>query len=84
MRNIITFIALLLFVSFSYGQTKSALSKNGSIPIKIKWVQNLKGDFSFKNKWSYPEGVDKNKYGQLICDGLCSSETINLRRALLI
>ncbi|MBC7554178.1 MAG: hypothetical protein H7257_09380 [Taibaiella sp.] len=40
-------------------------------PVCIKWVSELKGDFSFKNKWNYPEGIDRNDIGQLICDGIC-------------
>lgn len=39
--------------------------------IKIVWSENLKGDFSFKNQWNYPEGICKNKFGQLSCDGIC-------------
>jgi len=47
-------------------------------PIIVKWVTNLKGDFSFRHKWEYPEGVYKNKYGQLICDGLCPNGAENM------
>ncbi|WP_020528044.1 hypothetical protein [Flexithrix dorotheae] len=39
--------------------------------ITIEWRENLPGDFSFVNNWSYPEGVYKNQFGQLSCDGLC-------------
>jgi hypothetical protein len=42
--------------------------------IKIEWVNNLSGDYSFKDKWEYPEGVYKNEFGQLSCDGLCPME----------
>ena len=37
-------------------------------------MKNLKGDFSFKEKWSYPEGVYRNQFGQLSCDGICPEE----------
>ncbi len=40
----------------------------------IKWVNNIENDFSFKEKWSYPEGVYKNKFGQLSYDGICPPE----------
>ncbi|PIE50519.1 MAG: hypothetical protein CSA38_02670 [Flavobacteriales bacterium] len=42
--------------------------------IKIEWTKNLKGDFSFKEKWSYQEGIYKNQFGQLSCDGNCPIE----------
>lgn len=42
--------------------------------IKIEWIENLEGDFSFKEKWNYPEFVYKNRYGQLSCDGDCPIE----------
>ena len=48
--------------------------KVNSDEIKISWVDNLSGDFSFKEKWDYPEGVYKNEFGQLSCDGLCPPE----------
>ena len=61
------FLALLsvLFNLYSTGQSTS-------IPIKIKWVDNLSGDFSFTKKWSYHEGIYRNEYGQLSCDGFCA------------
>ncbi len=52
--------ACLLSISFS---------TNKEIWININWVDNLEKDFSFRNKWSYPEGVYKNEFGQLTCDG---------------
>jgi len=47
---------------------------SNSIPIKVKWKDSLKGDFSFRFKWEYPEGVYKNEYGQVSCDGSCPGE----------
>lgn len=46
--------------------------------IQIQWVDNLAGDFSFKDDWSYPEGVYRNEFGQLSCDGFCPPETDNM------
>ena len=34
-------------------------------------MQDLKGDFSFASNWSYNEGIYKNEFGQLSCDGFC-------------
>jgi hypothetical protein len=39
--------------------------------IKIQWTENIPGDFSFTTKWSYPENIFKNSFGQLCCDGSC-------------
>ncbi len=39
--------------------------------IKVQWADKLVGDYSFKNKWDYPEGVYRNTFGQLVCDGIC-------------
>ena len=52
--------------------------KLNSEEIPLKWVDNLTGDFSFKDSWSYPEGVYRNKFGQLSCDGLCPPEIYNM------
>jgi hypothetical protein len=49
----------------------------GEIP--LQWVENLTGDFSFKDNWSYPEGVYRNEFGQLSCDGLCPPETDEMK-----
>jgi hypothetical protein len=49
-------------------------SSTSDMPIKIEWVDNLIGDFSFIGKWTYPEGIYKNEFGQLSCDGLCPPE----------
>jgi hypothetical protein len=42
--------------------------------VSLKWVDNLTGDFSFKDSWSYPENVYMNEFGQLGCDGFCPPE----------
>lgn len=58
----------LCFVGFKIKDITTHI--DNSIP--INWVQDINNDFSFKNKWSYPEGVFKNKFGQLSCDsGIC-------------
>ncbi len=65
-------ILFLVIIGISFKTIKKETDANNKI--KIVWVENLKGDFSFKNKWSYPAGVYKNKFGQLSCDGLCPPE----------
>ena len=46
--------------------------------IRIEWSENLEGNFSFKDKWSYSEAISKNQFGQLVCDGLCPDETYKM------
>jgi len=76
---------ILLFLSLylclpSFAQRRSARPNQGKIkitnssPIKISWLKELKGDFSFRHKWEYPEGVFRNSYGQVTCDGFCPDE----------
>ncbi len=64
-----------------FGITVSTVIASGlmgpSKAVAITWVDKLKGDYSFKNKWSY-ETVSKNAYGQLICDGLCPDESYEM------
>ncbi len=67
-------ITLLSFALFSC-KIKNSPSSRTDGEIKIEWIKNLKGDFSFQKEWSYPEGVYKNEFGQLSCDGLCPPET---------
>ena len=47
--------------------------------ISLKRVGNLTGDFSFKDSWSYPEGIYRNEFGQLSCDGFCPPETDKMK-----
>ena len=38
----------------------------------MQWVNELQGDFSFKEKWDYDIGISKNEFGQLDCNGCFS------------
>ena len=62
---------LIVIGSLSVGFAISSGFNDKTSQIKIHWIDNLKGDFNFRTKWSYPEGVYRNKYGQLDCDGFC-------------
>ncbi len=78
--KIFIFLNIFLFqASLLYGQSKPLLTKSSAIPIKINWVTNLKGNFSFRNKWTYPEGIDKNQFGQLSCDGFCETDVESMK-----
>lgn len=63
--------SFLILIVFNFGLThqRPELPKTAEIP--IIWVDSISGDFSFTEKWDYPEGVYRNKYGQLSCDGYC-------------
>ena len=63
---------LLFILLTSCGMTSKKELNSDEVP--IIWVSNLNGDFSFKDNWSYPEGVYRNEFGQLSCDGFCSPE----------
>ncbi|MCG8577381.1 MAG: hypothetical protein MI810_21045 [Flavobacteriales bacterium] len=49
------------------------------VSIKIEWVNDLEGDFSFKEKWDYPENVFRSQHGQLVCDWICPEELDQMR-----
>ena len=78
MRNatIIKGVLLLCFCMTILDQ--KLISQTSSRPTKINWVNNINDNFSFTKKWSYPEGVYKNKYGQLVCDGFCPEGIENM------
>ncbi len=70
MKKIILFgTMVLLFVSLSSQERKYDITR--TMPVKIKWVTGMPGDFSFRHKWEYEENIFRNKHGQLICDGYC-------------
>ena len=70
MKRLIYFLLLILLTSCGIANKKKL--NLGEIP--LKWVENLAGDFSFKDNWDYPEGVFRNEFGQLSCDGICLPE----------
>lgn len=45
--------------------------KNDSNTIRVEWADLQNEDYSFTQEWSYPEGIYRNEFGQLTCDGLC-------------
>jgi len=73
MKNLlILLLFLFLFLlSFAFDSPIASGINDKESQIKILWVDNLKGDFNFKTSWNYPEGVYRNKFGQLDCDGFC-------------
>jgi hypothetical protein len=73
MTRHLTYIFLTIgLISCGLNLDKNEKVKSGEI--ETRWVDNLTGDFSFTKNWDYPEGVYKNEFGQLSCDGLCPQE----------
>jgi len=68
--------AFLIIFCFS---GSSIIEKNENLEIKINWQKNVSGDFSFAKDWDYPEGVYRNDFGQLSCDGFCPQETDGMK-----
>lgn len=66
-------LIIICFVFLSYQKTDEGDS------LKIDWVDNLVGDFSFTKEWSYTDGIYLNDFGQLVCDGLCDSESNKMK-----
>lgn len=73
MKHILTI--LFIFIS---GQWIMATQPTGH-QIKIQWTDHIDGDFSFEDCWSYPEGVYRNQFGQLSCDGFCPPEIYEMK-----
>ena len=72
----LTYFLIVIF-GISCGMTSN--KKLDVAKVSLKWVDNLRGDFSFKDDWSYPEGVYRNEFGQLSCDGFCPPETDKMK-----
>ena len=72
-------ILILLIVILSFGFVNNKGIHDKECQIKIQWIKNLQGDFDFRTKWSYPEGIYRNKSGQLVCDGFCPEGTELMR-----
>jgi hypothetical protein len=73
LKTNIRYLLLLLITIPSLGFTTDSNAPK-SCPIRIQWVDTLQGDFSFTKNWNYPEGVYRNDFGQLDCDGMCPDE----------
>ena len=72
MKPLILIISLVLTTLKAWPQTPT--------PITISWTKKLKGDFSFKQNWSYPLGVEKKADGKAGCEngGFCPPECYDM------
>ena len=73
-RNILI-LGLATFISC----TSQGISTNTKNEHLIIWNDKQDQDFSFKDKWSYPEGIYINVHDQLSCDGLCPTRTDKMK-----
>ncbi|MGL5892362.1 MAG: hypothetical protein ACRC3B_20900 [Bacteroidia bacterium] len=49
----------------------TAKAQYASTSVPVEWSNQISGDFSFINQWSYNENVFRNSFGELVCDGFC-------------
>lgn len=49
------------------------------VKVEIDWKKSVPGDFSFKDNWSYPFGVFKNRFGQVSCEDFCPDEVKTMK-----
>lgn len=70
----IRIIFISVFVVLFAGFTTCCRAEKDQHCIRIQWADKITGDFSFTEHWSYPEGVFRNVFGQLSCDGICPPE----------
>jgi hypothetical protein len=73
MRYFITILALT-FCGITYAQSDTLKNDQDIVSVQVLMKSVSGGDFDFHEKWSYPEGVYVNQWGQLSCDGLCPIE----------
>lgn len=73
-RKLLIIISSILFISFQFKETS-----NSDLKLEIEWMEKIEGDFKFIEKWSYPEGVYLNRFGQLSCDGICPIEIDDMK-----
>jgi hypothetical protein len=73
MKKVLIILGIIVFC----GATNK--KKSNSKEISIEWIDELGGNFSFVRNWSYPEGIYRNEFGQLSCDGFCPPETDKMK-----
>jgi hypothetical protein len=67
-------LLLLLCAGFSaFSQKKNTTPVKKAAAVKIAWADSIPGDFSFAQKWSYPDNVELKSNGKPGCadGGMC-------------
>lgn len=68
MIRFLLFLPVLLSCAVrDYDYTGIKTTEKESFSIPVGWFSELKGDYSFANKWEYASGIDLNEYQQIIC-----------------
>lgn len=75
MNKLIKHILIILISFLSLGFVSDSEINYKKLKIKIQWTDSLNDDYDFIKNWNYPDGIYRNNYGQLSCDGLCPDET---------
>lgn len=67
------FLFLILFQGVFFFSSAQTTATKSSIPVKIRFVNGLAGDYSFSEKWSFPLGVETKSDGRAGCadGGFC-------------
>ena len=73
----INFIIFSLLFLIGISCKTNEKKDNSENRIKIEWVENLNGDFSFNEKWSYGDGIYRNQNGELRLDSGMVPEEIS-------
>jgi hypothetical protein len=79
MNRLMKYILVSLIGLVTFGFVIDSRFTDKSEQIKIQWIDNLDGDFDFRTKWSYSEGIYRNEFGQLSCDGFCPEGTESMK-----
>lgn len=64
----INFIIISLLFLIEISCKTNEKKDNSENRIKIEWVENINGDFSFNKKWSYRDGIYRTQNGELRLD----------------
>jgi len=67
--KLLILVLSIFFFSFQFQ------ASNPDLKLEIEWVEEIEGDYKFTEKWSYPEGIYENRFGQLSYDGIYPVKT---------
>ena len=73
---------LFLFIIIAFNACDKPIEALQRGELAIEWTDSLQGDYSFTKEWDYPEGVYRNEFGQLSCDGFCPEGIDRMRDSM--
>jgi hypothetical protein len=71
---LLAFCALCI-IAFEVKNRQTETAPLLSETVKLYWRTLPDSSFAFRKNWEYPEGVYKNEWGQISCDGFCPDGT---------